>query len=81
MKELASVIEALGKLAWPILAAIITYKFLPILTAIVKSRSFTVKVGEMEVSVQEASEQIRGDMAIFNSRWRRCGCKFHKHPQ
>jgi len=40
----------------------VAYKCLPTLVKLARSRSFTVKVGEMEISVQDASEQIRVDI-------------------
>ena len=59
IKSVADVIEALSKWAWPILAAYVAYKCLPTVIKVAKSRAFTIKVGDMEISVQEASEQIR----------------------
>lgn len=62
MKNLAEVITAISGLAWPMLAAIFAFKFYePIkkLLESVQGRKFTIKVGDNELSVEEASEQQR----------------------
>jgi CheY-like chemotaxis protein len=57
--DIAALLEALGKLVWPILVAVILWKLYPSIRDIIESRGFTIKVGEMEVTVQEASDQLR----------------------
>lgn len=57
--DIAKLIESLASLAWPVIAAVLLWYLFPIVREIARSRAFTVKVGEMEVSVQEASEQLR----------------------
>jgi len=59
MDAIATILDALSKLAWPILVAVILWKLYPSIRGIIDSRGFTVKVGEMEVTVQEASDQLR----------------------
>lgn len=59
MDAIATILDALSKLAWPILVAVILWKLYPSIRGIIESRGFTVKVGEMEVTVQEASDQLR----------------------
>ncbi len=57
--EVPEIIEALSKLAWPVLAAVVIWKLYPGVRQIMDSRGFKVKIGEMEVTVQQASDQIR----------------------
>jgi len=57
--DIAGILDALGKLAWPILVAVVLWKLYPSVRGIIDSRGFSVKVGEMEVTVQEASDQLR----------------------
>ncbi|MCC8977608.1 response regulator [Bradyrhizobium acaciae] len=52
-------IKALTPLAWPLMVAILLWKLFPILRGIVTSRSFSVKIAGMEVSVQDATEQFQ----------------------
>ena len=59
MDTVATILDALSKLAWPILVAVILWKMYPSIRGIIDSRGFSVKVGEMEVTVQEASDQLR----------------------
>ncbi len=60
--EVPEIVEALSKLAWPVLAAVVIWKFYPGIRKIIDSRGFTVKIGEMEVTVQQASDQIRSQI-------------------
>jgi CheY-like chemotaxis protein len=57
--NVAALLEALGKLFWPILVAVILWKLYPSIRDIIESRGFSIKIGEMEVTVQEASDQLR----------------------
>lgn len=57
--DIAALLEAVGDLAWPVLAAVVLWKLFPMLQDIARSRGFTIKVGGMEVTVQEVSEQLR----------------------
>ena len=66
----ADVIDALGSFAWPVLVALLLFRVSPYVPSIVhdlrealKSRAFTVKVGAAELSVQEASDEIRKKIA------------------
>jgi CheY-like chemotaxis protein len=52
-------IKALTPLVWPLLVAILLWKLFPVLKGIVTSRSFSVKIAGMEVSVQDATEQFQ----------------------
>jgi CheY-like chemotaxis protein len=57
--DFPKLIEAVGVLAWPVLAAVVLWRLFPLAREIAKSRGFTVKIGDMELTVQEASEQLR----------------------
>jgi len=59
MDTLIKLIDALSKLAWPALAAIILWKLYPALKNIIEARGFSVELGGMKLSVQEASDQLR----------------------
>lgn len=54
----AGILDFLGKMAWPTIAAVILWKLYPTLQKILESRSFTIKIGGMEISAQQASEQL-----------------------
>jgi CheY-like chemotaxis protein len=56
--EAAAVIEALSKLMWPILVVVVVWKLYPSIRTIIESRSFTIRVGETEITVQEATDQL-----------------------
>jgi CheY-like chemotaxis protein len=56
--ELPKLIEALTGLAWPVLAIILIWKIFPSLRKVIESRQFTIKIGGMEVSAQQASENL-----------------------
>lgn len=53
------VLKALAELAWPILAAIILFALLPTIIRVAKSRAFSIKYGNMEISVQDAADGLR----------------------
>jgi len=57
--DIAATLEAASKLAWPILVAVVLWKLYPSVREIIESRGFTIKMGDMEVTVQEASDQLR----------------------
>jgi len=54
----AEVSDLLTGLAWPLLAAVVLWRLLPNIRSVIASRAFTVKAGGIEISVQQASEQI-----------------------
>lgn len=62
MKDAVELIKALVPLAWPIILAFVLWRLFPIIKAIANSRSFAVKVAGMEVSVQDATEQLRSQI-------------------
>jgi CheY-like chemotaxis protein len=62
----ARIIEAIGSLLWPLLVAVLLIKVIPHIPGVVadlrkamRTRGFTVKVGGVELSVEEATEQLR----------------------
>lgn len=59
MSEFSVLLDALAALAWPILAAVALALLLPSIKRILESRRFTLKYGDAELSVQDASDQLR----------------------
>jgi CheY-like chemotaxis protein len=62
----ARIIEAIGSLLWPLLVAVLLVRVIPHIPGVVadlrkamRTRGFTVKVGGVELSVEEATEQLR----------------------
>ena len=62
----ARIIEAIGSLLWPLLVAVVLIRVVPHIPGVVadlrramRTRGFTVKVGGVELSVEEATEQLR----------------------
>ena len=62
----ARIIEAIGSLLWPLLVAVLLIRVLPHVPGLVaelrramRTRAFTVKVGGAELTVEEATEQLR----------------------
>ena len=62
----ARIIEAIGSLLWPLLVAVLLIRVLPHVPSLVaelrramRSRAFTVKIGGAELTVEEATEQLR----------------------
>lgn len=60
--DIAAIIESVSKLIWPILVVVILWKLYPSIRTIIESGGFKIKVGEMEVTVQEASDQLRAQV-------------------
>jgi CheY-like chemotaxis protein len=66
----ARIIEAIGSLLWPLLVAVILIRVLPHVPSLVaelrramRTRAFTVKIGGAELTVEEATEQLRRQVA------------------
>jgi len=59
LEAISKLVEALSKVAWPLLAVYLLWKLFPAVLRVVESRAFKVKVGEMEISVQDASDQLQ----------------------
>jgi CheY-like chemotaxis protein len=66
----ARIIEAVGSLLWPLLVAVLLVRVIPHIPGVVadlrramRTRAFTVRVGGAELSVEEATEQLRRQVA------------------
>ena len=62
----ARIIEAIGSLLWPLLVAVLLIRVVPHIPGVVgdlrkamRTRAFTVKIGGAELSVEDATEQLR----------------------
>jgi CheY-like chemotaxis protein len=62
----ARIIEAIARLLWPLLVAVLLVRVLPHVPSLVadlrramRTRAFTVKIGGAELTVEEATEQLR----------------------
>jgi CheY-like chemotaxis protein len=62
----ARIIEAIGSLLWPLLVAVLLIRILPHVPGVVadlrralRTRAFTVKVAGVELTMEEATEQLR----------------------
>jgi CheY-like chemotaxis protein len=49
-----------ARIAWPILVAVLLWRLFPAIRRVVESRAFTIKVAGMEISVQQATDQLAG---------------------
>jgi CheY-like chemotaxis protein len=58
MKQATELIKAIGSLAWPAIAGVVLWRLFPLIKRVLESRGFSVKFGQMEISVQEASDQF-----------------------
>jgi CheY-like chemotaxis protein len=52
-------IQALADLIWPVLAGVVLMALLPTIIQVVKSRAFTIKYANFELSVQDSTQQLR----------------------
>jgi CheY-like chemotaxis protein len=66
----ARIIEAVGSLLWPLLVAVLLIRILPHVPGVVadlrralRTRAFTVKVAGAELTMEEATEQLRRQVA------------------
>ncbi len=62
MENIGQVLDGLAALAWPLLVLILLVKFSKSIEGIIKSagkRKFSIKVGDNELTMEEASEQQR----------------------
>jgi CheY-like chemotaxis protein len=66
----ARIIEAIGSLLWPVLVAVIVWRLVPLLPGLVadlrhalRTRAFSVRIGAAELSVEEATELLRRQVA------------------
>jgi CheY-like chemotaxis protein len=71
----ARIIEAIGSLLWPLLLAVVVLRVLPHLPGMfadlreaLRTRAFKVKVGGAELSVEQATEQLRRQVTDLQSQ-------------
>jgi CheY-like chemotaxis protein len=71
----ARIIEALGSLLWPLLLAVVLFRLVPHLPGLIadvrealRTRAFKVKVGGAELSVEQATEQLRRQVTDLQSQ-------------
>uniref|UniRef100_A0AAU2VVU9 Response regulator n=1 Tax=Streptomyces sp. NBC_00008 TaxID=2903610 RepID=A0AAU2VVU9_9ACTN len=67
MKDFTDLVRALTGLTWPVIFGLIAWRLFPTLKDIIRSRGFTVKVGQTELTVQEMSEQVLRTTAEIQS--------------
>jgi CheY-like chemotaxis protein len=58
----ANAVDLLTGLAWPVLVGLVIWVLLPSIREVIHSRGFSVKAGGMEISVQDASDQLAGQL-------------------
>ncbi|MGZ0233831.1 hypothetical protein [Streptomyces sp. CPS1] len=68
MKDATELIRALTGLAWPLMAGLVLWRLFPLIKEIARSRGFTIKVGEAQLSVQEYSESLIRTTADLQGR-------------
>src|SRR3954447_1077558 len=51
-------VDLITGLAWPVVVGVVLWRLLPTFRDIIRSRAFTVTAGGMEISVQQASDQL-----------------------
>ena len=66
----AELLKAIGDLAWPVLAAIILLTLLPTIMKVLRSRGVKIKYGNLELSVQDASDQLRQQVVDLQNQVR-----------
>jgi CheY-like chemotaxis protein len=68
MKETSALLDSLAHLAWPALVGVVLWRLLPILVEMLRSRGFAIKVGGFELSVQEATDQLRSKLSELQAK-------------
>jgi CheY-like chemotaxis protein len=62
LDKTTDLIKAVAFLAWPVIAAVVLVALFPGIKKIVESRSFSLEVAGMKISVQDAAEQLRAQI-------------------
>lgn len=62
MDRFTALLEAIAALAWPAIAAYILWNILPALKNVIAARAFTVKVAGLEITAQEATDQLKSQL-------------------
>lgn len=68
MEEVASVINAIAAVVWPLVLAVFAWKLLPILRSRLSSGDVNVKMFGIEVSLQDASENFGKQLADLQDK-------------
>lgn len=75
LKAFAEIITALGSIAWPIIVVVLVWKIVPLLRDVwpfilklIGTRGVKVKVGEVEVTLQDATESLRTQIVELQKR-------------
>ncbi|SEC69863.1 CheY chemotaxis protein or a CheY-like REC (receiver) domain [Streptomyces misionensis] len=79
MKDATELIKALTGLAWPLMAGLVLWRLFPLIKEIARSRGFTIKVGEAQLSVQEYSESLIRTTADIQGRLAAVGAPAAAH--
>jgi Response regulator containing CheY-like receiver, AAA-type ATPase, and DNA-binding domains len=58
VQDVAQLIQAITGLLWPLITAVLLWRLLPALRKVIESRDFSVKVGGVELSVQELADKL-----------------------
>jgi CheY-like chemotaxis protein len=66
-------VNAAVGLAWPLLALMVMLYLLPSVRTVIRSRAFTVKIGDLELTAREASEQVAQRTSLLQSEVARIG--------
>jgi CheY-like chemotaxis protein len=53
------VLNAIVGLAWPVLIGVLAWRLLPSIRKVIDQRGFTIKAGGAEITVQQASDQLK----------------------
>jgi CheY-like chemotaxis protein len=66
--DASTIIQAATGLLWPLLVTAVVLRLLPEIKKILKSRAFTVKVGGVEIDVQQAVDKLVKSTAELQAR-------------
>jgi CheY-like chemotaxis protein len=58
MSEAADAVRAVTSLIWPLIVVVLVWRLYPSIRGILQSRGFTIKYGKVELTVQQASDQL-----------------------
>jgi len=61
-------LRALAELLWPVIVSVALALLYPVIREVIRSKAFVIKVGGMEISVQEASEQLKAQIADLRTK-------------
>jgi CheY-like chemotaxis protein len=62
MAPFVDLLKAIASLAWPLLTALFLWRLMPAIKKVVESRGFTLKFAGIEVTAQEATDQIKSQL-------------------